>query len=163
MVPLYMMTGKKCNFRTYIVTCAPNGPPIHADWGKEQFLHLHCQWCSKWSPNLTLSPPGVFLKMSPESPKIHLCFLQNFAVIHQMVKFDFPSRFWCHSNHHPKKIFLGSNNVSYNHIFRAHFRDEKTRAEPLTYIYVVGLTGVPLKTRIYTWLGVKGLINWTGI
>ena len=106
---------------------------------------------------LTLSPPGVFLKMSPESPEIHLCFLQNFAVIQQTAKFDFPSRFWCHSNHHPKKIFLGTKNVSYNHIFRAHFRDEKTRAEPLTYIYVVGLTGVPLKTRIYTWLGVKGL------
>ena len=117
-----------------------------------------CVW--PWNEDffcLTLSPPGVFLKMSPESPEIHLCFLQNFAVIHQMVKFDFPSRFWCHSNHHPKKNFLGTKNVSYNHIFRAHFRDEKTRAEPLTYIYVVGLTGVPLKTRIYTWLGVKGL------
>ena len=30
--PLYMLTGKKCNFCSYIVTGAPNGPPIHADW-----------------------------------------------------------------------------------------------------------------------------------
>ena len=50
MVPLYMLTGKKCNFCTYFVIGAPNGPPIHGDWGKVQFLHLHCQWCSKWSP-----------------------------------------------------------------------------------------------------------------
>ena len=52
-----------------------------------------------------------------------------------------------------KEEFFGQ----YNHIFHVHFRDEKTLVEPLTYIYVVGLTGVPLKTRIYTWLGVKGL------
>ena len=25
-------------------------PPIQSDWGKVQFLHIHCQWCSKWSP-----------------------------------------------------------------------------------------------------------------
>ena len=49
MVPLYRVIGEKCNFCTYIVTGAPNGPPIHGDWGKVQFLHLHCQWCSKWS------------------------------------------------------------------------------------------------------------------
>ena len=60
--PLYMLTGKKCNFCTYIVTGAPNGdwgkvvtgaptgPPIHADWQKVQFLHLICYCCSKWSP-----------------------------------------------------------------------------------------------------------------
>ena len=29
--PLYMLTGKKCNFCTYIVTGAPNGPLIQAD------------------------------------------------------------------------------------------------------------------------------------
>ena len=97
--------------------------------------------------------------MSPESPEIHLCFLQNFAVIHQMVKFDFPSRFWCHSNHHPKKNFLGTKNVSYNPIFRAHFRDEKTCAELRTYMYVVGPTGVSHFGRNGTSLGLKELIE----
>ena len=48
MVPLYRVIGEKCNFCTYFVTGAPNGPPIQGDWGKVQFLHLHCQWCSKW-------------------------------------------------------------------------------------------------------------------
>ena len=57
---------------------------------------------------LTLSPPGVFLRMCSRGPEIHLCFLQNFAVIQQMVIFDFPSRFWCHSNHLSKKNFLGT-------------------------------------------------------
>ena len=50
MVPLYRLTGEKCNFCTYIVSGAPNGPPIQGDWGKVQFLHLYCNWCSKWSP-----------------------------------------------------------------------------------------------------------------
>ena len=40
MVPLYMLTGKKCNFCTYIVSGAPNGPSIQGDLGKVQFLHL---------------------------------------------------------------------------------------------------------------------------
>ena len=47
---LYMLTGKKCNFCTYIETGAPNGPSIQGDWGKLQFLHLLCYWCSKWPP-----------------------------------------------------------------------------------------------------------------
>ena len=48
--PLYMLTSKKCIFCTYIVSGAPNGPSIQGDLGKVQFLHLHCNWCSKWSP-----------------------------------------------------------------------------------------------------------------
>ena len=50
MVPLCWLTVEKYNFCTYILTGAPNSPPIHADWKKMQFLYLHCQWCSKWSP-----------------------------------------------------------------------------------------------------------------
>ena len=49
MVPLYRLTSKKCNFCTYIVSGAPNGPPIQADWGKVQILAKLCLWCSKWS------------------------------------------------------------------------------------------------------------------
>ena len=101
--------------------------------------------------------------MCSRGPEIHLCFLQNFAAKPEMVKFSFPSRFWCHSNHLSKKNFLGTKNVSYNQIFRAHFRDEKTRAEPLTYIYVVGPPGVSHKTRIYTWLVLKELIGLKGL
>ena len=37
MVPLYRLTGEKCNFCTYIVSGAPNGPPIQGDWGKVQW------------------------------------------------------------------------------------------------------------------------------
>ena len=48
--PPYTLTGKKCNFCTYIVSSAPNGPSIYAEWGKVQFLHLLCYWSSKWSP-----------------------------------------------------------------------------------------------------------------
>ena len=29
---IYMLNGEKCNFFTYFVTGAPNGPPIHVDW-----------------------------------------------------------------------------------------------------------------------------------
>ena len=49
-------------------------------------------------------------------------------------------------------------NFSYNPIFRAHFWDEKTRAELPTYIYVVGPTGDVQNWRIYTSLVVKELI-----
>ena len=49
MVPYTCWLVKRCNFCTYIVAGAPNGPPIHGDWETVQFLHLYCRWCSKWS------------------------------------------------------------------------------------------------------------------
>ena len=95
MVPLYRLTGEKGNFRTYIVTGAPNGdwgkvvtgapngPPIHADWQKVQFLHLICYCCSKWSPytgwlgKSAISAPtvSVVLQMVP-----HTCWLARSAI-----------------------------------------------------------------------------------
>ena len=105
MVPLYRMTGEKCNFCTYIVSGAPNGPlymltgkkcnfcthfnsgasngPLYrltgkkcdfctymSDWGEVQFLHIHCQWWSKWSPYIgwlgksAISAPTLLLVLS---------------------------------------------------------------------------------------------------
>ena len=97
--------------------------------------------------------------MCPVRPEIHLCFLQNFVLSKKTSKFVFPSRFWCQSNYHPKKIKMTQKNFSYNPIFRAHFWDEKTRAELPTYIYVVGPTGDVQNWRIYTSLVVKELIK----
>ena len=62
--PPYMLTGKKCNFCTYIVSGAPYGPCIEADWGKVQFLHLLCYWCSliveiaTFWPHFKIGPPN---------------------------------------------------------------------------------------------------------
>jgi len=95
MVPLCRLTGGKGNFRTYIVTGAPNGdwgkvvtgapngPPIHADWQKVQFLHLICYCCSKSSPytgwlgKSAISAPtvSVVLQMVP-----HTCWLARSAI-----------------------------------------------------------------------------------
>ena len=108
---------------------------------------------------LTLSVPALFLTMCPVRPEIHLCFLQNFVLSKKMPKFVFPSRFWCQSNYHPKKIKMTQKNFSYNPIFRAHFWDEKTRAELRTYMYVVGPTEVSHLWRIYTSLVLKELIG----
>ena len=41
MVPLYRLTGEKCNFCTYSVSGALNGPP---------YMLTGKKWCSKWSP-----------------------------------------------------------------------------------------------------------------
>ena len=83
MVHLYRLTGEKCNFCTYIVSGAPNGPSIQGDWGKVQFLHLHCNWCSKWSPytgwleKSAISAPtlSVVLQMVP-----YTCWLVKSAI-----------------------------------------------------------------------------------
>ena len=108
---------------------------------------------------LTLSRPDWNRFMSLCGPEIHLCFLQNFVLSKNTAKFVFPSRFWCQSNYHPKKIKMTQKNFSYTPIFRAHFWDEKTRAELRTYMYVVGQTEVSHKWRIYTSLGLKELIS----
>ena len=83
MVPLCWLTKKKCNFCTYILTGAPNSPPIYADWYKMQFLYPHCQWCSKWSPytgwlgKSAISAPTLLLvlQMVP-----HTCWLAKSAI-----------------------------------------------------------------------------------
>ena len=43
---------------------------------------------------------------------------------------------WIFSKDFFKKKFLVTKNVSYHPIFRANFRDEKTRAKPRTYMYI---------------------------
>ena len=70
----------------------------------------------------TLSVPASGRPTQPQHPQI---FFKNFVLSGKTTKFVFPSRFWCHSNHLSQKNCLGTKNVSYNHICRAHFPDEK--------------------------------------
>ena len=47
MVPLYMLIGEKCNFCTYIVSGAPNGPPYMLTSKKCNF----CTYIVSGAPN----------------------------------------------------------------------------------------------------------------
>ena len=97
----------------------------------------------------------MYFKIKWLISRLTLCRLTLF---YWMSKFVFPYHFWCQSNYLFKKIKMTQRTFHTTQICPAHFRDEKTRAEARTYIYVIRRFSNLFETRIYTWIDVKELI-----
>ena len=117
MVPLYRLTGEKCNFCTYSVSGAPNGPPYMLTGKKCNFrtyivsdtpnYTIYIGWLRKSA----ISAPTLLLVLSDCWDCHILAPLYNWATKCSTVKADC----WnCHINYWPKFTILPLNGPLYS-------------------------------------------------